>query len=702
MKGYHQALSKLVACGFFAIGVFASNSNAQSLQFTHVGVTSGGAVTLHWQSESNAVYNIEYATELSDSIVWKTLYEDYPAQGTNTYWTDAGDQNTVTILAHPRDGAMRFYRVVQTDTHDVANAPQVLVLSPTNGATLTGDATATVSISTTQTINSIRLYVDGQEVGYQVDGATNFVINTCQFGNGSHSLFAVVEGSTGAETTGETSDYLPSYGVSPAAAVTFDNFITDYRGKLRFQDAEESETNRFSASFSAYADWTLSITNQNGVAVRTITGTGFDMEFIWDGTGDGETNLPAGPYWAVLSATESSMSGLASMLQMLPLEIEDAIANGQKSYFLEPAPMPPVYTNGEWVAWEDVFGAQPAIEVSISDDYFKLAVATKAEATRLAHISNFEGRGGIALDAAGDSGSGSQTTVLRPLPSVWFGKIGTIGVAYQGNHPDGVSFGLNTRPSNGLFGRVSLNVTPGSYGRLKTAHRVCLGFNRYMADAGYRLKFYKGNFDLQASDLRKPSKGGNSVFNSVNVGLLVGHGVYGSGSTPYDYTISGSGPIQSYYPVYTGANGYDWVRLSEFDFGGSSTNGLRWMGILTCNNLTDSVFLDCFDKEVLPVNDDLHLLCGSKTSVFITGYFGLMYSAALTGGGGVDRRTVKESWFYAGTKSQGLQPGGPHVTVQFRVIGWSDCFNDDLISYSTPNSGNPADIVSETRLVFQP
>jgi hypothetical protein len=214
-----------------------------------------------------------------------------------------------------------------------------------------------------------------------------------------------------------------------------------------------------------------------------------------------------------------------------------------------------------------------------------------------------------------------------------------------------------------------------------------------MGDAGYRLKFMKSNFDLHASDLRKPSKDGSSVFNQANLGFLIGHGVYG---TTADYTIAGSGPKQSYYPVYTGANGYDWVRLSEFDFGSPGTNGLRWMSILTCNNLVSSVYQDCYDKEVLPVNDSLHLLCGSKTAVYIVSNFGLKYSAALTGGGGVSRTTVKEAWFYAGTQTQARNPS---VSVRFRVIGWPACFDDDLVNYQDPDSGNPADIAFEDRQV---
>lgn len=119
------------------------------------------------------------------------------------------------------------------------------------------------------------------------------------------------------------------------------------------------------------------------------------------------------------------------------------------------------------------------------------------------------------------------------------------------------------------------------------------------------------------------------------------------------------------------------------------------MSILSCNNLVSSVYSDCYNKEVLPIHDSMHLLCGARTSVYIVSNFGLKYSAALTGNG-TARLSVKESWFSAGHATQGLNP---NVSVRFRVIGWPACFNDDLVNYSAPDSGNPADITFEDEQV---
>ena len=94
--------------------------------------------------------------------------------------------------------------------------------------------------------------------------------------------------------------------------------------------------------------------------------------------------------------------------------------------------------------------------------------------------------------------------------------------------------------------------------------------------------FNHGNDQFTAPYLRKPSKGGSNLFNFCNIGLLIGHGIRG---TSQDGRATSTPSQQTYYPVYkTGVNAYDWVRMSEFDFGGGP-GGLRWMGIYACNML---------------------------------------------------------------------------------------------------------------------
>jgi hypothetical protein len=675
--------------GSILLFVFFGNAQTSPPQFLNVTADTGGAVKLRWQSAANEVYRIEYASVLSEPMIWNTLYENYPSQGNETIWKDAGSEFGVTPIPHPQDTEKRFYRIVVTGNND-SSAPQSSITSPAAGATLSGTVTISVSITSVRDVVSVRLFVDGEEVGNQLYPETDFVINTAQYSNGPHDLFAVVENIIGAETTDEPSNLIVNFAASPPTSVTFDNFITDFRGSARFLEPSEAETIRFRAGFGAYADWTLVISDSSAVPVRTVTGTGYSLNFVWNGTSDLGSQVAAGFYDATLSATPSaqsppepapspggppspSSSSSATSASSYPRTPSEALAAGSDTYYVMLPPLPPPLSNSVSV-----------IALKLPENYGESTVQLSS---------------GLALSPT-LAATGPQTTTLIPRRVV--GAMGTFGIAWQGHHPNG-GFSSSTRPSNGLGGRVTLNTpgsSPGGYGPLRASLSIARGFFHTMHGAGYRQKYYANDDNLVASHLRGSFYGGASKFNNVNIGLLIGHGVFGT--TP-DFTISASGPLQSYFPIYQrGDTGYDWVRISESDFGGAEPTGLRWMGILSCNNMVASVYDDMYDKEVLPINDNLHLLLGSSSTVYIVSNFGFVYGRALTGANGVPRQTVRESWFFAGQQSQSHQISSVKKSVFFRVAGWPACFNDDLVNYSAPDSGNPADIVFEDREVFHP
>jgi hypothetical protein len=57
------------------------------------------------------------------------------------------------------------------------------------------------------------------------------------------------------------------------------------------------------------SDWTLNIQDINSNIVRTVTGSGNYLNFDWDGTGNGGTNIADGVYTYLISA---AMNGLAN------------------------------------------------------------------------------------------------------------------------------------------------------------------------------------------------------------------------------------------------------------------------------------------------------------------------------------------------------------------------------------------------------
>ena len=178
-----------------------------NLQFTGVSATDEGAIHLTWASASNEVYQIQCADSLNGnadgSTAWQVLYDGYPSQGTNTFIGDFGNYNLAPQILHPKNMSMRFYRVVDKGPDSLAlDEPAVSILSPTNGAAAVGELTISVVAATDQPIIAgTKLYVDGQEMRPAdsttnwTDGSTNYEvdtynINTCEWGNGTHTLFA--------------------------------------------------------------------------------------------------------------------------------------------------------------------------------------------------------------------------------------------------------------------------------------------------------------------------------------------------------------------------------------------------------------------------------------------------------------------------------------------------------------------------------
>lgn len=678
-ENFMQIIGRLAAGCVLAL-CLVSNAHAQ-LQFTDVRVDQENAIRLSWVSETNALYRIDYAPELTEPMNWKSLYEWYPAHGTSTFWADAGSDLLSPDVKPPDQDAMRFYRVVQIDTNDAAFLPTVAIASPTNNALLTDFITnVTVSVAWTSSVDGIRLFLDGQEVKRGSGETTNYSINTCQWANGPHTFFAVVENSDGGESTQFDDDNLKmNFAVTPYRVVEFSNFIYSFKASSRFLHPQNSETQTFTAKFLGNAIWTLTILDDSSNAVRTVTGTNTSMTFDWDGTDDSSATLPDGRYHVVLSATETDeqLAAMSSGGTEFSREIFYDAETGEEYYLVEPPPLPPPLDKER--------GPQPWIKVVVSrpGDF-------SANQTAVSSTSGSESNG------PQDNGGGrSQTTVLDP-PRILNLFGGTFGIAYQGHHPGKSEVGLFAFPPNApFFPQIGLAATNPPWGRLRSLSVIARNFSFWMQNRGWSKKFILADDDLHAEALRSAAFGGSNVFNEVNLGLLIGHGARG---TTGDFTISGNGPLQSYYGIYqTGASAYDWVRLSQCSFGSAN---LRWMGLLTCNNLHASVYDDCYNKLALPINDDLHLLLGCSAYSFMVGTFGTVFAEGLVGGEHSPHTTVKEAWFLAGIATQGDKVNKKQQTVTFRVAGWPNCFGDTVYEYQIPDSGDPEDIEYEDRQVY--
>ena len=288
------------------------------------------------------------------------------------------------------------------------------------------------------------------------------------------------------------------------------------------------------------------------------------------------------------------------------------------------------------------------------------------------------------------TGSGSGGNSRNGTPNV--GTALTFGAAYQGHHPETGGF---QRPKYNPFSSISfvpINYPP-PFGPLKNVGRIASGFTTnlkkfggFTAGSAFGASGILADDAVTGANLRAPG----NVFNTVNIGLLIGHGVQGNRAD-----LASGAAIETYYPVFaTGGSEYDWVRIHEFQFGGS----LRWMGIFACNMVGDTAVANWNTHANWPFDpSQLHLLLSASTSVYMVESFGTNWSWAMTGKlkGYPAAQSVRRSWLLAGYVTQALAGGGK---VDLRVIGSTNCTGETIKQNISPNGI----IAIETTTVYDP
>jgi len=659
----------------------------------------GGGIMIRWASEPKAVYRIEYASELADgATTFETLFEDYPSHGTNTLWTDNGDYTKEPSIKRPQDAPKRFYRVVQTGTSTSPVNPTVAITSPGNGAVLTGLATISVSASSSELLSEVRLYVDGEEQWHSDDG-TNFLINTCEWSNGPHMIFAVAKSVSAIE--GNPLDHTVTYGraVSSYVNVAFSNLISKLDFSEPFFEPSEGQTQRVTATFAANVNWTLEIQDVNTNTVRYATGSGGSMRFDWDGTGTNGAVLPDGLYSYLLNAQTNGLplgggGGGTGGIDPPPSPTvglrEQALKAGQTSYSLPPPPMPSIKVHDVWYSWEDIFGPVPPIEVQIP-----LGVQ-EAFAQNPEGFSTVSSSGNVST-AATAANQSNRAPKRKPKVGVK-NKTGTFGVCYQ-TCPNGF---LAQAPRTGwpapLPRFVAIDGRPATsgflnWGTLKGSKPIADGFAQGMKLGGWKQKFVKGDSEWGPLDIQKSSLGGSNLFNSCNLGLLVTHGCFGT-------TSEADSVKYTYLALFDPKlNQSSYVRLSDMNFGSPGANGLKWMTILSCNMLRPENITSMANASRLPRNDNLHLLLGASTYTYAFPTLGIAYASNL-----VFRATIQESWINgcqsAYREAQLLGARGMTNPVTVRVMGLRSCMEDRLYQYNEPDPDTAFEIIDTP--VFRP
>jgi len=692
------------------------------LQFTSVVPTDEQAIRLTWASSSNEVYEIDEADALASNpdgtTAWNKLYDDYPSQGTNTFWLDTGNYNYVPQILHPKNMPMRFYRIVDLGADTTSDQPSVSITSPSNGTAVSGELTIVVVASSDQpVIAGTKLYVDGQAM-QMADSRTNYTessgvtnyeidsysINTCEWGNETHILFATTECQTGFGDSINAGAVATGHGVSAFVPVLFSNLVTRISFSQPSFDPASGQTQQVSAVFAANCNWTLNIRDGYSNAVKSATGSGTSMLFNWDGTGNGGTDLPTGIYYYYISAqtngassyyTSGGSSGNGAGGPPSPSFTSMSSAGSDSGSATElwalspessepPLPLaiiPPGFdTNGFTIFEASQYEVQALTQAVLAEN----KPLTETKSIKL--VSSTSSSSFQSDNTSGGSSASSQDSPpapQRPPANPVKGLAGTFGVGYDsytGNGPGGVGF--STLPNGSLAGgHVAFENKSASFGitwkPLPLHKPEADNFVFAMQHYGWNNTLYQADAQLNVNNLR----GSGTPFNNVSLGLLILHGTYG---TSLDFAANQC--FQMYFPITAGGQ---YLRMSEMNLGGSGTNGLKWMAIKACHSLYHVNWSSMKRAFAIPYNSNLHLLLGSDTDSASNDSLSAYWAKYMNFGTSTNYNplTIRAAWYQAAKDAYRNIPFPNGSVISFVVAGDSACIDDMLQTNNTP-TGN--------------
>jgi hypothetical protein len=706
VKKPQEGKMKIVKSAALLLGILIASLSQSfgqtNLQFTEVAPTDEQAIRLTWASVNHEVYQIQCAnalnTNANGSTAWQLLYDAYPSQGTNTFWLDTGNYNLVPQILHPKYMPMRFYRILDLGPDTTSDEPTVSISSPTNGTAVSGELTINVVAYTDQPVLSrTKLYVDGQEM-QMADSTTNYAvgstnyevdtysINTCEWLNGTHILFATTECESGYAIEPNSGAITSGHAVSSFVSVVFSNLVEEISFSQPTFDPSSGEIQQVSAVFAANSDWTLNIVDVYSNVVRTATGSGTSMVFNWDGTGTGETNLPNGIYYYYISAATNGGSS-------------DVVVGGSYSGGSPPSPAIAGMSSASaastelWAAPSD--GSGTAVPFSLYPpgfdtnglSIFEAPVAgSVAPARSLSSDVTFAAMDSGAATTPDYSGSSSQNPPAapqRPPINPVKGFAGTFGIGY------------NTYAANGTNGVTApmLQNEPGISGSYIQMESFSAGSGltwpprpQYISEAnsfvqGMQRFGWSNPLNLADGYLNLSSlRGSGTPFNNVNMGVLILHGTYGS---TQDYMAGLC--KQMYFPIASGSIA-QYLRFSEMNLGGAGTNGLKWMVIDACHSLYHANWSSMQSMGIKPYNGSLHLILGADTVTYTSPNKWWYFARYMNYGTSTNYSplTIRSAWYQSAQTAftNVTLPSG--ATITLAVAGDTACLNDMLQSNSPP------------------
>jgi len=216
--------------------------------------------------------------------------------GTYTLFTYGGalTYDGVIVEETPMDGLS--YTIDTNTPHEVklTFASFVEISSPTNGGVASG--MTTVQVSVTNIVDSLALIVDGNYYSTITNPLTSFQLPTMFFSNGVHTIAVTALHEDLSEDTTEIT--------STTVQVSFQNDIT-----VEWFDAFQTSLPIIANLSYAPADWTITITAEDGTPVKTLSGSASDgnINTNWDATDDSDNPVPySALYFVTISASPQS------------------------------------------------------------------------------------------------------------------------------------------------------------------------------------------------------------------------------------------------------------------------------------------------------------------------------------------------------------------------------------------------------------
>jgi hypothetical protein len=757
----------------YIVGAIALLSVFRSMGQTNILITNpvvalDQTVKIKWNSQPGTVYQVWAADSLTGTnaqgLQWTIREADCASKGTNAEWMDVGDPLWTPRIVPPRFQPQRFYRVQKVKQATMTPPPTVSVqLSQTNVAS--GDLYATVNVTlidTNQQMSDVRVFVDGQK--FYSSGNQNFTvfINSCEWPNGPHEIYAVAtvvnEGETLPDNDGQTATNAAIFavGVSPSKFITFSNYISQFFVATPFFDPTVGETQQILATFPENTCWRLTVLDYQDNPVRQFTNQSPNLYVSWNGNDGSGNPLPFGFYDYYIEARPAQFGcpsgegpfSMAVMSRASALSVAGAgsgvpseatakagVFSRAAMQFTRRTPATP-----ETVTTPDLNPAAvpvAAVEAAVprvltykvaadgtTNEYingvpaFLYPPETPVQRTRPARLGSDASASSGAFAAAPDGANGPQpadfpdgvytTRTPNRIPgNMFMGKAGSMGIAYQGDHPTSPSFAI---PAGGI---VSLSHPP--YGPLTSASKIVNNFINVMGASAWKTAFNLGDDNLNSSNLAPilgPNTGTSDFARKCNFGLYVGHMTATSGLDPNFQCQHSWIPIyDSYYPV----PAYQWVPMPGIDLGPpNGASPLFWMAFYGCDSMRSLDWNDMWTKFLLPFPPNIRLLLGAEDGVFIHPIFGWQFAAdmnGLTTSNNVPM-TIVESWYDAArvadqqtAKSPRYGPtmGTRRMTAVYRDItqgGTWKTINDTIWSWGTDISYDWFDVSLDERTVY--